>query len=110
MQGGGHETKTDPPANLPAQFWEAGICENEYIKYNGVWKIKVFDYCIVNQAADELGWARSSRESLMVSAYRQTDPQDPRGPDELLPSPPRWPQSFLVPFHYPRPVSGNWLK
>jgi hypothetical protein len=108
MQGGVHESKTDAPANLPAQFWEAGIYENEYVKDRGVWKIKLFNYRIVYQAPYERGWAHSERDPLMVAPYRQTYPADPRGPDELTAPPPRWPQAFIMPFHYPHPVTGSW--
>src|SRR5690242_8817547 len=44
LQGGVHETKKDAPPQIPSQFWEAGIYENEYIKEGGLWKFKVFNY------------------------------------------------------------------
>lgn len=107
MQGGVHETKSDAPPNIPPQFWEAGIYENEYVKEEGVWKIKLFNYRVVYQARFEEGWARSPLEPLMVRAYTKTYPEDPRGPDEIRPAPPRWPETFLMPFHYPHPVTGK---
>jgi len=69
MQGGVHETKTDAPPRIPAQFWEAGIYENEYVKEDGVWQIQVFNYRIVYQTKYEHGWAHSGLEPLMVHPY-----------------------------------------
>ncbi|MGH8218460.1 MAG: nuclear transport factor 2 family protein [Steroidobacteraceae bacterium] len=107
LQGGVHQSKRDAPARIPAQFLEAGIYENEYVKEDGVWKIKVFDYRIVYQARFEEGWTRSGTEPLMVSNYTATYPDNPRGPDELREPPPVWPDVFIMPFHYPHPVTGE---
>ena len=106
MQGGVHETKTDAPPRIPAQFWEAGIYENEYVKEDGVWQIQVFNYRIVYQTKYEHGWAHSGLEPLMVHPYARIFPDDPRGPDELRALPPTWPEVFVMPFHYPHPVTG----
>jgi hypothetical protein len=110
MQGGVHETKKDAPPTLPSQFWEAGVYENEYVKDRGVWKFKVFDYRIVYQARYEDGWAHSPLTPLMVSDPVKPFPDNPRGPDEVRPPPPRWPQAVVQPFHYPNPVTGKWWK
>jgi len=107
MQGGVHASKKDAPARIPAQFWEAGIYENEYVRENGVWKIRIFDYRIVYQTRYEDGWAHAGEGLLMVRPYERTFPDDPRGPDELRPLPPTWPQVFVMPFHYPHPVTGE---
>jgi len=107
LQAGVHDSKKDAPPRIPAQFLEAGIYENEYAKENGIWKIKVFNYRIVYQARLEEGWAHSPREPLMVSAYTTTFPENPRGPDELREPPPVWPETFIMPFHYPHPVTGK---
>ena len=107
MQGGVHESKKDAPPRIPAQFLEAGIYENEYVKEDGVWKIKLFDYRIVYQARFDEGWAQSGRDLLMVTPYTTTFPENPRGPDELRPLPPTWPEAFIMPFHYPNPVTGR---
>lgn len=108
MQGGVHESKKDPPPNIPSQFWEAGVYENEYVKDRGVWKFKVFDYRIVYQARYEDGWAHTPLAPLMVADQTTTFPENPRGPDELRPSPARWPKAVIQPFHYPNPVTGKW--
>jgi hypothetical protein len=105
-----HETKKDAPPQIPSQFWEAGIYENEYIKEDGVWKIKLFNYRVVYQANYETGWAHSPVAPLMVSNFNVKYPENPRGPDEVGPPPPRWPESVFMPFHYPHPVTGKRLK
>jgi hypothetical protein len=107
LQGGVHETRKDAPPQIPAQFWEAGIYENEYIKEGGVWKFKLFNYKVVYQANYETGWAHSPLTPLMVGNYAVPYPQNPRGPDEVGPPPPRWPQAVVMPFHYPHPVTGK---
>ena len=111
MQGGVHETNSNPPPAVPSQFWEGGVYENVYVSDGGVWKIKVFNYRVVWQADYDTGWAHSSVESLMVSAHTQTFPENPRGPDEIAAAPaPRWPKQGIHPFHYPHPVTGAWIK
>ena len=111
MQGGVHESKKDAPPSIPPQFWEAGVYENTYIKESGVWKFKLFDYTVVWQASYERGWAHSEPGTLMVSRFLKTWPEDPHGPDEILAEAPRmWPDMYVIPFHYPHPVTGEWVK
>ncbi len=107
LQGGVHASKQDAPPRIPAQFLEAGIYENEYAKEDGVWKIRLFDYRIVYQARLEQGWAHAGLEPLIVSPYATLYPENPGGPDEFRPDPPRWPHTFIMPFHYPHPVTGK---
>ena len=111
MQGGVHASKTDAPPNIPAQFWEAGVYENIYTKEDGIWKFKVFNYNVSWQALYEHGWAHTpAGGTLMVKPYTKTYPADPKGPDQLTVPPRLWPDNTIVPFHYPNPVTGKWLK
>jgi len=104
MQGGWHDSMQDPPA-VPQQMWEAGIYENQYVKEDGVWKFWRFDYNMLWQADYDKGWAHSE---VHLKPLSRTYPEDPVGPDELLPDAPgAWPQTRLVPFHYPHPVTGK---
>lgn len=108
LMGGVHETKTDPTP-IPSQFWEGGVYENAYVKEDGIWKIKTLNYNLAWQAEYEKGWAHSALRLLMVSPFTKIYPDDPRGPDELKPAGQFqfWPNAFMVPFHYPHPVTGK---
>jgi hypothetical protein len=105
LQGGCHESMRDPIPNFPQQFWEAGIYENAYVKEEGVWKIKLLNYNMLWQANYAEGWAHSG---VHLAPLTRTFPEDPNGPDELLPQAPQtWPETRVVPFHYDHPVTGS---
>jgi hypothetical protein len=108
MQAGQHESKQQRVPNFPPQCWEAGVYENTYVKDGGVWKIKRLNYNMLWQADYEPGWAKSG---VHLPPLTKTFPEDPRGPDTLLPSVPNtWPNTRVVPFHYPHPVTGKTWK
>jgi hypothetical protein len=108
MLAGQHETKKERVEPFPEQCWEAGIYENEYVKDRGVWKIRRLNYNMLWQADYEPGWAKSG---VHLPPILKTFPEDPHGPDELLPSvPATWPNTRVVPFHYPHPVTGKEWK
>jgi hypothetical protein len=113
MQAGVHVDSNAPMANWgreqgqhPRQWWEGGIYENEYVREDGVWKIKLLNYNPVWHADFDKGWAHTKPE--YIPAYSETFPANPNGPDELdknflgL-----WPKTNTVPFHYPHPVTGE---
>ena len=108
LQGGVHKSMQDPPVELPRQWWEAGVYENEYVKEDGVWKIKFLNYNLHWQGTFEEGWANTDVISTNAPV---TYPEDPLGPDELHARPPKiWPQTYCVPFHYVHPVTGKTIK
>lgn len=108
MEGGQHESKREKIQHFPMQCWEAGIYENEYVKERGVWKIRVLNYNMLWQADYEKGWAHDKPH---LPPLDKTYPESPIGPDELLPETPKvWPETRIVAFHYPHPVSGKWVK
>jgi hypothetical protein len=110
MQAGSHESREGGAGALPRQWWEGGVYENEYVRENGVWKIKVLNYNPCWHGPYETGWAHTPpRYSPFAS---ETYPANPTGPDELItdPKPVLWPDTSVVPFHYPHPVTGRWWK
>ena len=105
MMGGFHESVAMDGRPMPRQSWEAGVYENLYAKQDGVWKFKLFDYNMLWQADYERGWGRSE---VHLKPLTQTFPEDPVGPDELTAiTPLAWPNTRIVPFHYPHPVTGK---
>ena len=105
MAAGQHDSKTDRIPHFPAQCWEAGIYENSYVKENGVWKIEVLNYNMLWQADYEKGWAHDRPHLLPLD---KTYPENPIGPDELMPETPKfWPETRVVDFHYAHPVTGK---
>lgn len=107
LAGGSHESRGYKPPGLPDQFYEAGVYENEYVRENGVWKIKRLDYVVEWQAEYEKGWAHTVSH---LQPFTKTYPEDPKGPDELLPVKRlAWPERSGVRFHYAHPVTGRSL-
>ena len=108
LQGGIHKSMQNPPEHLPKQWWEAGVYENQYVKEDGVWKIKLLNYNLHWQATFEEGWANAD---VISTNSPVTYPEDPHGPDKLHSVPPKlWPETYCVPFHYPHPVTGKTVK
>jgi len=106
LLGGFHVSRDVPHAALPRQWWEAGVYENEYVKEAGVWRIKVLNYNLTLQADYETGWA--NHKPYAGGSSGRTYPEDPVGPDEIVGgAPASWPHTFIIPFHYPHPVTGE---
>jgi hypothetical protein len=113
MQAGSHETSESGKAaakqgRRPMQWWEGGIYENEYAKEDNIWKIKVLDYRAIWHADYETGWAHT-RPNYVPPASK-TYPENPLGPDKLMPKRVLWPDTDVVPFHYANPVTGEVWK
>lgn len=105
MLAGQHQSKQPRIEPFPEACWEGGIYENAYVKEHGLWKIQLLNYNMLWQADYAPGWARSG---VHLPALTRTFPEDPQGPDELLPAvPATWPQTRVVPFHYPHPITGK---
>jgi len=102
MQAGLHQTAQ----GQQRAWWEGGIYENDYVRENGVWKIKVLRYYPFWHGSFMEGWAKTPID--FVPMARTLYPQDPLGPDELItPQPRLWPATDTVPFHYAHPVTGK---
>ena len=108
LAGGSHDSWEEKPEGLPRQFWEAGVYENDYVREDGVWKIKRLDYRVQWQADYEAGWAH---QEAHLQPATTTFPENPLGPDELLDvKRPMWPKRAHVEFHYAHPAVQRALR
>jgi hypothetical protein len=80
--------------------WEEGVYENEFIKQNGVWKIKALHYYPRMSADYDKGWAKDAIPAATASAEFAPD----RKPTEAYES---YPKTHYVGFHYANPVTGR---
>jgi hypothetical protein len=113
MFGGVHtEAINDNPprySQLPRQWIEQGMYENEYRKEDGVWKCCVFRYKEIWTSPFELsagGWAEVKRGMLPYDELMKTREEgNELGPDEKVPENAWiWPERRVFPYHYPHPV------
>lgn len=106
--GGSHESRAFKPQGLPLQFMEAGIYENDYVKENGVWKIKRLDYMMQWQGDYEAGWSKTTAH---LQPLTECYPANPIGPDEIRTAELRqtWPHRHDVPMHFAHPRFGAAL-
>lgn len=104
MQGGFHDSvkQSERSEDVPSQFWEGGVYENEYIFEDGVWKIFKLGYNMLWQADYEKGWTGSEAMKELEKCW----PEDKWGPDELIFGKMVWPETRVVQFHYAHPVTG----
>lgn len=107
LAGGWHDdVLAEKPEHVPQQFWEAGIYENDYVREDGVWKIKRLNYLMQWQADYETGWAHTvAHLQPAVQCY----PDNPIGPDFLLPVEEHretWPHRQAVEMSFAHPVLG----
>jgi len=85
--------------------WMNGVYEVDYVKQNGVWKLKKVHWCMTFHAP----WATSfidpeRREDKKIDRpYQRSAALRPTGaPEETL-----YPSGFICPFHFKNPVSGR---
>jgi len=89
------------------ELWIAGVFENEYVKDNGVWKIKSMKFCSPWSAHYTEGW-----QNVRWSANPEWMPPLPEGvaptrkatPEEECKD--RYPDVGIEPFHFEHPVGG----
>jgi SnoaL-like domain len=100
MSAGNHET-----VEGFRQWWEGGVYENEYVKVDGQWRIKVLNFRSLWQGQFDQGWSKAPVE--YAGYLTETFPTDPHGPDEIVDDWGMFPRTETVPFHYDHPVTGN---
>lgn len=104
---GSHESRVNPPPQLPPQVYEAGLYENDYVCDGGIWKIGRLEYALQWQALYEKGWAHTQTDlPPAVPCY----PESPIGPDFLIETTRKvWPERSPFAFHYTNPVTGKTI-
>ena len=80
--------------------WGGGIYENQFVKEDGIWKLKFLHGYQTFYTVYEDGWA--NRASAMFAPYDRLPP-DRLQSIEYDP----YPAAFVPPFHYVNPVSGR---
>jgi hypothetical protein len=83
--------------------WGDGVYENEYVKENGVWKIRKLHWYATFVAPYEGGWLSTGREA--VEEFAMGRGVTPDRPPSVSYEP--YPGVFVPPFHYPNPVTGR---
>ncbi|KAK4113190.1 hypothetical protein N656DRAFT_778723 [Canariomyces notabilis] len=107
MSAGTHQSIEEYYPRGHRQWWEGGLYENEYIKENGVWKLFRYRYFPFWHAEHEKGWSHTKKNYIPWPTV--TYPEDPLGPDEIFEQKMLWPDTRVVPFHYPHPVTGKQI-
>ena len=87
---------------------EAGIYENDYVREDGIWKIKRLDYMMQWQGDYEKGWSKTTSH---LQPLTETYPTNPIGPDVIRSEAIRqtWPYRHDVPMHFAHPKFGAML-
>jgi len=83
--------------------WGEGIYENEYVKENGVWKVRKLHWYATFVAPYEGGWLNAGRQAVEDYALGRGTTSD--RPPSVSYEP--YPGVYVPPFHYPNPVSGE---
>lgn len=89
-------------------MWNEGVYENDYVKEDGIWKFKKMHFWSTYFTNFDKGWAKEGVPEIGRSANSSSKeyPPDQESPPEDLRS--MYPEHyFVVPFHYPNPVSGK---
>jgi hypothetical protein len=74
--------------------WGAGVYENEYVKLDGVWKIRKLHLYVRFHAPYEGGWTHATAQ--LNARYGRSTAK----PDRPSPRYATWPERFVAPMHY----------
>jgi len=83
-------------------LWGEGPYEIEYVKDNGVWKIRKLHWYVSFIAPYKEGWAHMMPSEAQVSPFAKEFPPD-SPPTEIYKP---WPAAYIPPYHYDNPVTG----
>ena len=78
--------------------WGLGVLENEYVKEDGVWKIRRHHFFTTMYTPYDAGWGKTALPNAGPSA--DLPPDRPPSVDYAA-----YPSAFVVPFHYDNPVT-----
>ena len=79
--------------------WGLGVFENEYVKQDGIWRIRSMHIYPIMRADYEKGWAKGAKPAMGINKAYPPD-RPPTVTYELFPN-------YYVPeFHYNHPVTG----
>ncbi|KAK0736754.1 SnoaL-like domain-containing protein [Apiosordaria backusii] len=70
--------------------------------------IEEYRYFPFWHAEHEKGWSHTKKNYIPFPTT--TYPENPDGPDELVEQRSLWPDTRVIPFHYPHPVTGKRIK
>jgi hypothetical protein len=84
--------------------WGDGIYENEYVKQDGVWKIRSLHFYVKFYAPYEGGWTKAPVGSALRYGKSSVKPDKPASV-KYQPYPAR----FTPPFHYENPVKTSYV-
>ncbi len=85
------------------EYFMGGIYGCEYVKQDGVWKIRRLRFDASYTATPASGWVAPERLVPTDTRAPLTGPQ----PDVPRTFSPRYPSGYIFPFHYSHPVTGK---
>ncbi len=84
--------------------WLGGMYENDYVKQDGVWKIRVARHFPTYYAVPGKGIVKPERSAAVDPDYVFEEPMQPDIPDKFRPV---YPSGCILPFHFRHPVTGK---
>jgi hypothetical protein len=86
------------------QEFLGGMYENDYIKQNGKWRIKIARHIPTYYALPGQGFVKPERVAAIDPNYVPKDHMEPDIRDTVKPV---YPSSYILPFHFKHPVTGK---
>lgn len=83
--------------------WGSGVYENEYVKQDGVWKIRRLQLFVRFYAPYEGGWTRTT--AALNARYGRSTAKADRGPTTRYET---WPVRFTAPLHFAGETTGGY--
>lgn len=83
--------------------WGSGVYENEYVKQDGLWKIRRLHLYVRFYAPYKGGWTRTTSE--LNARYGHSTAKADRPPTERYPT---WPERYVAPMHYAGEADGAY--